>query len=143
MEDTLAMILISVAVGFLSVILTVLLMLFRLIGETETNLKADMNAKHAELRRGQADIRRRLRNLELDVGVLKSHAVGLGPFMAERDARTRSAGEAAPEQAAATEQPTAWTEGPEPAAPARSPESSAPKVATTGSAESPEPGLVL
>jgi len=129
-EDTLAMILISVAVGFLSVILTVLLMLFRLIGKTETNLRADMNAKHAdlkadlrdqredlnakhkdlradmnakhaELRTGQADIRRRLRNLELDVGILKSHALGLGPFMAERDARTR-AGEAAPEQATAT-----------------------------------------
>jgi len=170
-DDTAVTILTSVLVGFSGVILTVLLMLFRLISKTDANFRADMktqredlkadlrhqredmnakhaelkadlrhqredlnakhaelkadlrdlredlNAKHAELkadiaelrtgdiaelRTGQTDIRGRLRNLELDVGVLKSHALGLGPFMAERDARTRSAGEAAPERAAAT-----------------------------------------
>lgn len=63
-----------------------------------------MKADIAELRTGQADIRGRLRNIEQDVAVLKSHALGLGPFFAERDARTRpaSTGEDTPEPATAT-----------------------------------------
>jgi len=37
-------ILASVAVGFLGIILTVLLMLFRLISRTDDNLRTDLNA---------------------------------------------------------------------------------------------------